>query len=325
MKENLILSEKIKKIIEEIRPKSAEISFAVINLKTPEPEIAGYTMDAFIYPASVYKVFIGAEVLRQIFEKIYSLDDLIEIKAPNDVDKNYKLFPNGKRGDHRPLLKAGEKVTIDYLLDLVFTRSDNTAANTLLDIVDRENINEHIILPNGWKGSGVIRKFLDRAKEDEKYRYSDTTVSCARHLVELFYKIETGQLVNEWVSNKLKEYMQRWNRSGKTGLYISEFESWYRKSGTAYNTLEMSDLRNYYRKGGWLEVNGYKVDFWKAVKNAWKKGHAINRWSNDVGVVTGEHSHYAVALLTLTKSKWPWTKFPMKKFSRKIHQVMEGV
>lgn len=323
MKEDVELSRKISDIIQRIRPQPAQISFAIVDLKKNEPTIAGYNMDEFVYPASVYKVFVGTEALRQVHEKVFDLEDIIEIKNPNDVDKNLDLFPKSTRGDNRPLLKKGDKVTVDYLLDLVFTRSDNTAANTLIDLVGRENINKNIIVSNGWQGSGITRKFLDRSKEEEKYKYSDTTVSCARHLADLFYKIETGQLINPWISEKLKKYMLRWNRGGRTGLYIPEFENFFQKTGSAFNTLELQDMQRYYRKGGWLEVNGYKVNFFKAVKHAIQKGHAVNRWSNDAGMVKGENSNYAIALLTLTKSKWPWVKFPLKEFSREIYRLME--
>lgn len=262
-------------------------------------------MDEFMYPASVYKVFIGAEILRKVYQKELNLTDIVEIKSPNEVDKDIRLFPKSTKRDHRPLLKVGDKVTIDYLLNLVFSRSDNTASNTLMDIADREEINNHIILPNGWKGSEVTRKFVDRLKEEKEYRVSRITVSNARHLAEFFYKIEKGQLVNEWVSNKLKTYMQNWNRGGRAGLDLPEFV-------------------NFYRKGGWLEINGYKYNFFSAVKNVMKKGHAVNKWSNDVGVVTGKNSHYVVALLSLTKSAFPWTNFPLKSFSKAIHNLMEG-
>ncbi len=305
MKENLLLNDKFERIIKNIKPKPAQASFAVINLKSQEPEISGYRMDEFMYPASIYKVFIGAEILRKIYEKKLSLLDLIEITSPNDVDKDIRLFPKSTRKDHRPLLQAGDRVTIDYLLELMFSRSDNTAANTLMDIANREELNAYIILPNGWKGSEVTRKFLDRLKEDKEYRVSRITVSNARHLGELFYKIEKGKLVNEWVSSKLKSYLQNWNRGGRAGLYIPEFI-------------------NYYRKGGWLEINGYKYNFFSALKNIIKKGYAVNKWSNDAGVVTGKNSHYAIALLTLTKSKWPWTEFPLKKFSKQVHDLMEA-
>lgn len=306
MIENPALTQKIKDIIENLCPMPAEISFAVINLKTKTPEISGFNIDKFIYPASVYKVFIGAEVLRQIHEKKLRLDEIIEIKSPNDVDKSYRLFPRLTTDDGRPLLVAGDKVTIDYLLDLMFSRSDNTASNTLIDLVTRESMNDNIILPNNWQGSEITRKFLGRVKEDEKYRHLDITLTCARHLAELFYKIETNKLVNEWVSVKLKDYMHRWIRSGRGGLNLPEF-------------------KDYYRKGGWLEVNHYKINILGAIRNIWKRGHAINRWSNDVGVVTTEECQYVVALLTLTKTKWPWVSFPMKKFSKEVLEAMRGV
>ena len=305
MKENIILSQKISEIIKEIKPKPSEISFAVIDLSKEEPEIAGYNMDHFIYPASVYKVFIGAEILRKVDAKIIKLYDEVEISDINEVDKNIRLFPKSTKADHRPLLKAGEKVTIDYLLDLMFSRSDNTASNVLMDIADRDDINNNIIIPNGWTGSDVTRKFIDRLKEKKKYQVSKITVSNTRHLVELFYKIDKGELVDKWVSEKLKMYMENWNRGGRGGLCIPVFTE-------------------YYRKGGWLEINGYKYNFLKAVKNVITKGHAVNKWSNDVGVVRAENGiHYVVAILTLTKSKWPWVNFPMKDFSKKIFDLMK--
>lgn len=306
MKENIDLSKKLENIIESLTPQSAEISLAVIDLKSSEPQVAGYNVDYFIYPASIYKVFIAAEILRQIDVGGRKLEDLVEIREVNEVDKdNPRFFPQSTHRDHRPLLRTGDKVTINYLLDLMLTRSDNTAANVLVDVAERENINNNIILPNGWNGSEVTRKFLDRLKEEEEYRVSKITVSNARHLAEFFYKVETNQLVSPWVSGKLKEYMLRWSRDGRKGLSIPEF-------------------KNYYRKGGWLEINGYKWNVWRGIRSAYQKGVAIIRYSSDAGVVVGENSHYAIAVLTLTKTKWPWAKFPMGRLSRKICRLMES-
>lgn len=183
MKENIELSKKLKNIVGSFTPQSSEISLAVIDLKSSELQVAGYNMDNFIYPASIYKVFIAAEILRQIDTGGKKLNDLIEIKEVNEVDKDDpRFFPQSTHRDHRPLLKTGDNVTVDYLLDLMLTRSDNTAANVLLDVASRENINRNIILSNGCSGSEVKRKFLDRLKEEEEYRVSKITVSNARHL-----------------------------------------------------------------------------------------------------------------------------------------------
>jgi len=306
MKENLDLSQKIQKIIESFHPKPDEISVAVVDLKQSEVQIAGYNLDHFIYPASIYKVFVSAEILRQIDVGERKLEDTVEIVLVNEVDTdNPRFFPKSTHKDYRPLLKTGDKVTLDYLLDLMLTRSDNTAANVLIDIADRENINKHIILKNGWSGSDVTRKFLDRLKEEEEYRISKITVSNARHLAELFYKIETGELVSPCVSRQLKTYLLRWNRDRRSGLNLPEFKS-------------------YYRKGGWLQINGYKWNVWRGIKASFSKGYAVIKYSGDVGVVEGHNSHYVVAVLSILKTKWPWQNFPLKKLSKEIYALMES-
>jgi beta-lactamase class A len=110
MKENTNISKKIEEALKKISPKPFTISVSVINLKTPEPEISGYNMDEFIYPASIYKIFIAAEILRKIDLKILSLDQIVTISDPNEVDKNIKLFP--KRNPH-PLFHISRALFID--------------------------------------------------------------------------------------------------------------------------------------------------------------------------------------------------------------------
>lgn len=301
MKENLQLSKKIKEIIATLNPQPAQISFAIINLKTPEPEISGYNMDKFIYPASIYKIFIGAEMLRRIEIGDFSLNQIIEIKSPNDVDRDTRIFP----GDTRKLLNAGDKVSIDYLIDLMLTRSDNTASNTLIDLVGRENITENIIHKYNWNGSEVTRKYLDRIKENKPYQFSSTTMTCAHHLAEFFYLVENQKLISPFVSKKLKEYMLDFRKRGKKGLLLENI------------------YKEYYSKGGWLETNLYKHSFLSLCKTILKKGWAVIRWSGDTGVVTGNKSKYVIALLTCNKSILPTSYFPMQEFAEKIYALME--
>lgn len=281
-----------------------EMSFAVIDLNQKNSngntEIFGYNLDHFIYPASVYKVFIGAEVLRQVELDVLKLDQEIMIQSPNDIDKDALIFP----GDTRGLLHVGDTVTIDYLLDLMLTRSDNTASNSLVDLVTRESITENIIYRYSWHGSEVTRKFLDR-KKDEKYQFSQTTLSCARHLAEFMYRVETGTLISPWVSEQLRTYMNRWNRNGRTGLNLSEY-------------------KNYYRKGGWIETNLWS---WKKIlaliKSLLYRKWGVIQWSNDIGVVTGEQSHYVVVLMSVNKQLFPNKPFPIQDFAKRLYKYME--
>jgi beta-lactamase class A len=179
-----------------------QISLAVINLNG-KPCIAGVNMDNFIYPASVYKMYVAMEVLKQVSEGKYPLSQFYIVRSPNDVDRTREVT-----ADPRPLLRSGDTVTINYLLDLMITRSDNSAANCLIDIAGRKNINATMVA-NGWKGSEVTRKFLSRKMEDPGYDTIRGTETNARHTAEFMYRVQTNQLINPWVSMQMKALLAR--------------------------------------------------------------------------------------------------------------------
>lgn len=179
-----------------------QVSLAVINLEE-KPFIAGVNMDNFIYPASVYKIYVAMEILKQVSEGKYPLSRVYIVRSPNDVDRSREIST-----DPRPLLRSGDTVTINYLLDLMITRSDNSAANCLIDIAGRKNINA-TMLANGWKGSEVTRKFLSRKMEDPGYDTIRGTETNARHAAEFMYRVQTNQLINPWVSMQMKALLAR--------------------------------------------------------------------------------------------------------------------
>ena len=140
-----------------------QISFCVIDLTGKKPVIGGVNADNFIYPASVYKMYVATETLKQVSNGEYSLYQSYVVKSPNDVDRSKEIDY-----DPRPLLKNNDTVTINYLLDLMITRSDNSAANCLIDVASRPRINQTMHQYN-WYGSEVTRKFLRRTFEDPGY------------------------------------------------------------------------------------------------------------------------------------------------------------
>lgn len=311
--ENLKRSAELHELLQKNGFLKYEMGIAIVDLNDPRHEIFGYNMDHFIYPASVYKIFIGAETLRRIELGDFSLDQEVVVKSPNDVDKDTKLFP----GDPRGLLQAGDTATIDYLLDLMLTRSDNSASNCLIDLVGRESITENIIHKYDWHGSEVTRKFLDRVKEDKPYQHSETTKTCARHTTEFIYMVETNQLISPFVSQSLKNYMLRWNRSGRGGLSLPQ-QLVYRKGGYLENNL----YKNFYGKNGFgfESIRGLL----SLVKSIFTKGWAFICWLNDVAVVTGNKSQYVISVFTVSKQLNPRKQFPMKELSKVIYDYMEG-
>lgn len=180
---------------------SETISLAVIDLTDKNPVFGGVNADNFIYPASVYKMYVAMEILKQAGNGRFSLFDPYIVKSPNDVDRTKEIT-----FDPRPLLRDGDTVTIHYLLDLMITRSDNSAANCLIDIAGRPNINK-TMHENSWSGSEVTRKFLKRSVEDPGYDTIRSTETSALHAADFMYKVYTRQLINPAVSMQMQSLL----------------------------------------------------------------------------------------------------------------------
>ncbi|MBU1095748.1 MAG: class A beta-lactamase-related serine hydrolase [Bacteroidetes bacterium] len=202
-----------------------QISFAVIDLTEEKPTLGGVNYDNFIYPASVYKMYVAAEIFKQISSGKFGLYDLYVVKSPNDVDHSKEI-----KSDPRPLLKNGDSVTVNYLLDLMITRSDNSAANCLIDLAKRENINK-LIEEYNWAGSEVTRKFLKRKFEDPGYEKIRGTETCALHAADFMYRVYSNQLVNPWVSMQMKALLGRQLDKSKLAQGLPDGTMYYHKTG----------------------------------------------------------------------------------------------
>ena len=105
-----------------------QISLAVIDLTDDQPKLGGVNYDNFIYPASIYKMYVAAEILNQISQGKYSLYEPYVAKEPNVVDRSKQID-----NDPRPLLQYGDTVTINYPVSYTHLR----AHETVLDLVCR--------------------------------------------------------------------------------------------------------------------------------------------------------------------------------------------
>jgi beta-lactamase class A len=201
------------------------ISLAVIDLSSQPPRLGGVYADNFIYPASVYKMYVAAGVLKVIAEGQARLDTLFVVKNPNVVDRTKEIA-----SDPRPLLVDGDEVTLGYLLDLMITRSDNTAANCLIDFAQRPRI-DALLHEYGWHGSEVTRKFLKRPFEDAEYRDIRGTETSALHAADFLYRIHARTLVNPWVSMQLESLLGRQLDNAKLIRGLPTNAMFYHKTG----------------------------------------------------------------------------------------------
>ncbi len=227
-------NESLKKIIKEVGLDSTwdvgedgkeKISFAVIDVTGKKPVLGGVNFTNFIYPASIYKMYVAMEVLKQVSNNEYSLFRQYIVKSPNDVDRSREIS-----FDPRPLLTNGDTVTVNYLLDLMMTRSDNSAANCLIDIATRKRINKTMDY-NGWQGSEVTRKFLKRKFEDPGYDTVRSTETNALHASDFMFKIYKKELINPWVSMQMKALLGRQLDTTKLSPGLPGGAMFYHKTG----------------------------------------------------------------------------------------------
>jgi len=202
-----------------------QISLAVIDLNSKKPALGVVNPENFIYPASVYKMYVAAEVLEQISNGDYNLDRTYIAHTPNTVDRSREI-----KSDPRPLLKDGDTVSVNYLLDLMITRSDNSAANCLIDIASRPAINT-LMKKYNWHGSEVTRKFLSRKFEDPGYEKVPGTMTSALHAADFMYRIYTNELVNPWVSMQMKCLLGRQLDKSKLAQGLPPNAMFYHKTG----------------------------------------------------------------------------------------------
>jgi beta-lactamase class A len=202
-----------------------QISLAVIDLTGYQPKLGGVNYNNFIYPASVYKMYVAAEILNQVSQGKYSLYEPYVAKEPNVVDRTKQID-----NDPRPLLKDDDTVTVNYLLDLMITRSDNSASNCLIDIAQRKNI-DSLLHNYNWYGSEVTRKFLKRKFEDPGYENIRGTETCALHAADFMYKIYSNTLVNNWVSLQMKTLLGRQLDKSKLATGLPSTAMFYHKTG----------------------------------------------------------------------------------------------
>ena len=158
-----------------------------------------------LYPASIAKVFIAAEVLRQIEAGILLLSDIVKITQNNVANTDLSDFPF----DSRPLLNSADEITIEYALDLMLSRSDDTASNQLIDLVTREAVNEYTVSNLGMQGSEITRKYCSRDREDDQYKKALITMCLPRHIEIFFQRLRQGKIHSPFVSEKLSKYMQK--------------------------------------------------------------------------------------------------------------------
>ncbi len=114
---------------------SGNISYYFQDLDSPDS--VSFEPERSWIPASTIKAYLTVEAYRQRNLGLINFNQMITI-----VPKN--VVPTELETDDFPKLREGTKVSIKQLVEAMIIQSDNTAYNTLLDILDRRSVNNSL-------------------------------------------------------------------------------------------------------------------------------------------------------------------------------------
>jgi len=143
-------------------------------------------IEPFIYrsqqmaPASMIKLFVMAKTMQDVHDGKLSLDEKITIKKNDAV---------GGAGV-TTWYNAGEQRTIEQLMTVMITDSDNTATNILIDRLGMQNINQYL-QQQGFNDTVLVYKMMMGRKGKKK------NLSSVRDIGRLFSRLYYHQLVGE--------------------------------------------------------------------------------------------------------------------------------
>ena len=180
-----------KLILDSMDNEPIKYAFVIKNLKSRER--ASFNEDAVVSSASLIKIPVMMEIMRQVKCKKLSLSDRISIDKKVKVPFSILTMLNGV-----------ESYSLDDIMTLMIVQSDNTAANILIDIAGMENVNSYM-KSLGLKNTILQRKMMDfNARVEGRENY--TTAGDMAALLEMLYN---GQAVDAQSSTHMLDILKK--------------------------------------------------------------------------------------------------------------------
>lgn len=165
--------------------------------------------DRALYPASMIKVPLAAAVMTLLAQGKHGPHDRVAVSAAN-MTANDKASP----------LAPGYNASLDELLRLMITRSDNVATNVLIDVAGRERAT-HLCKELGLTSTAIRRKLSGSEPLIDDPQATGRNSHPARDAALLFEHIARGTVAG---AHELHELLRRqeWNSKLSRGLLSSD-------------------------------------------------------------------------------------------------------
>lgn len=156
------------------------------------------------HSASIYKIFILAEILRHDFYGLLSINDKLTLKNSfkSIVDgSTYNLNVNSD-SDKFLYEKIGYEVTIEELAKRMIILSSNLATNNLIEIISAKNVQRTLEL------LGLMDTKIFRGVEDEKaFKLGMNNITTVKDTAKILEIAAEGKLFSHSVSKKFIEIL----------------------------------------------------------------------------------------------------------------------
>ncbi|MDF2674226.1 MAG: putative beta-lactamase [Clostridiales bacterium] len=193
-----------KLIIDTVDFERMSCSFVIKNLSSGE--LLSYGENEVISSASLIKIPIMGEVLRQVSEGSLSLEQRIIVNWEDKVP--FSILTE---------LSTGNSYTLKDLITLMIIQSDNTATNILIDLVGMDSIN-NFICNNGLSSTVLGRKMMDfNARKEGRDNYTT-----AMDMANILEKIYNKELVNKDSSILMMDILKKQLDNSMIRLFIPE-------------------------------------------------------------------------------------------------------
>ena len=176
--------------------------------------------DANLPAASVIKVPVMVEVMRQVALRKFTLDREVTL-YPQDRDCGYGALCDSD---------AGMRYSVRNLTRIMIADSDNTATNMLIRLVGRENINETMA------GLGLTQTWVGTSIHVGTNRIRSLRTS-ANDMLRLLAMIAGRRLVNAQASDTMLNFLAAQRHNGYLPKLLPKGTIVAHKTGTLRDTL----------------------------------------------------------------------------------------
>ena len=188
-----ILKEKTEKDLQNIvNSSAAQTGFMAVDLTTGET--IGINSDLVFAQASAIKIPILMEVYKQAHEKKFSLSELKVLLPVNTV---------GGSGILNTMVDP-VSLSIRNLCVLMITLSDNSATNTLIDLVGMQAINS-TMQTLGFSNTRVQRKMIDA----QASRRGDENISTPAEAAKILNLLYQGKFIDKPTSDGILSVLKK--------------------------------------------------------------------------------------------------------------------